>query len=354
MFFDSIAQLLHNFPVDQVDTHGQPFWSGTKRAPSPVVFDAADPTHLAFVAAAANLRAKNFGLRGRRAASDEDRAWFRKVLADVIVPDFVPRDGVRIARDDEELKAQSAAGPSSSAGDVDAEARAVAAKLPDPGTLAGFRLEPAEFEKDDDANGHMDFITACANLRARNYRIGEVDRHRAKQVAGKIIPAIATTTALVTGLVSLEMYKLLCAEPKPIEAFRNAFVNLALPLFALSEPLPPAANEYDLNGKKHRFTVWDRVDLKGPLTLAQFIAQFDERFGVEVQMISYGTAILYSFFASPKKIKKRMPMLMEDLGPSVAKTELGDRERFMVFEVCCTDKDDEDVDLPQIRYEIVR
>lgn len=33
---------------------------------------------------------------------------------------------------------------------------------------------PAEFEKDDDGNHHMDLITAAANLRARNYRIDEV------------------------------------------------------------------------------------------------------------------------------------------------------------------------------------
>jgi ubiquitin-activating enzyme E1 len=72
----------------------------------------------------------------------------------------------------------------------------------------GFQLTSINFEKDDDSNWHMDFVTACSNLRARNYRIKEESKYQTKFIAGKIIPAIATTTALVTGLVCLELYKL--------------------------------------------------------------------------------------------------------------------------------------------------
>ena len=75
----------------------------------------------------------------------------------------------------------------------------------------------------------MDFIYAAANLRARQYNIRESDMMAARKFVGDIIPAIATTTAICTGLVALELTKLVGKRPK--EAFCNNNFNLAVNSF---------------------------------------------------------------------------------------------------------------------------
>jgi ubiquitin-activating enzyme E1 len=76
------------------------------------------------------------------------------------------------------------------------------------GVVSGkFEIEAIEFEKDDETNFHIDFIHAAAQLRARNYKIHECDFGKTKMIAGRIIPAIATTTAMITGAVAAEFYK---------------------------------------------------------------------------------------------------------------------------------------------------
>lgn len=63
------------------------------------------------------------------------------------------------------------------------------------------QMTPMQFEKDDDSNGHVDFVTSASALRAKMYAIEPADRLKTKRIAGKIIPAIATATAAVAGLV---------------------------------------------------------------------------------------------------------------------------------------------------------
>ena len=61
-------------------------------------------------------------------------------------------------------------------------------------------LSSTEFEKDIDSNFHVDFIYASANARAQNYELTAMDWITVKIKAGKIVPALATTTAAIAAL----------------------------------------------------------------------------------------------------------------------------------------------------------
>jgi len=62
-----------------------------------------------------------------------------------------------------------------------------------------------EFDKDDDDT--LDFVTAAANLWSAAFAIEPKSKFDTKQMAGNIIPAIATTNAMIAALCVLQAYK---------------------------------------------------------------------------------------------------------------------------------------------------
>ncbi|KAF0036226.1 hypothetical protein F2P81_011538 [Scophthalmus maximus] len=339
-YSNNIRQLLHNFPPDQLTSSGAPFWSGPKRCPHPLEFSTSNELHMDYIVAAANLFAQTYGVQG-----STDRAGVVKILQEVKVPTFTPRSGVKIHVSDQELQ-------NSNSSVDDSRLDELKVQLPSPET-SQFKLCSIDFEKDDDTNFHMDFIVASSNLRAENYDIPPTDRHKSKLIAGKIIPAIATTTAAVVGLVCLELIKIVQGHKK-LESFKNGFMNLALPFFAFSEPIAaPKHKYYEID-----WTLWDRFEVTGlqpsgeEMTLRQFLDYFKNEQKLEITMLSQGVSMLYSFFMPAAKLKERLDLPMTEIVTKVSKKKLGKHVKALVFELCCNDLSDEDVEVPYVRYTI--
>ena len=99
-----------------------------------------------------------------------------------------------------------------------------------------------------------------------------------------------TTTAMITGLVQLELYKLILGLDK--DKFLSSNINLGLSFYEAFEPDNPIAakTEYDVIAMENvrpvpmGFTSWHKVDVNlGDITLGELIGKFPSlHHGVEL------------------------------------------------------------------------
>lgn len=154
-------------------------------------------------------------------------------------------------------------------------------------------MKPEEFEKDNDANFHIDFMYSMGNCRALSYKLEEMDWITVKLKAGRIVPALATTTASVAGLQTLELVKVLAKSKK--EAHRNIFLNLAVPFLQASEPGDVVKDKLT---DKIEVSLWDvwKVENAKKLTLAGLIKHLETTYeGLEVRDVMRGNTPIYFY-----------------------------------------------------------
>lgn len=303
-FRDRILNLIHNYPEDAMTKTGEKFWSGAKRFPLAARLELDNTVHIEFIKAVANIFACCYGIR----PSPEiellpvghqwrDDAYIRELLGSFEVPAWTPT----VEKVDEEENKEDSNDAQQPPMDIEADEQEFNNLLD---ALTGFNVssvnvDPADFEKDQDLNFHIDFIASAANLRASNYRIRQASRHKCKMIAGKIIPAIATTTASVTGLVMIELLKVL--QNKPLEAYKDSSNNLGLNMYMMQEPAPPvqAKEEHDpimmtdVKCYPEKFTKWDKIVIaRGKLSMQQFLDAFKEQTGLNVTVLYHIAAEL--------------------------------------------------------------
>ena len=226
------------YPPDFTDKEGNPFWRLPKRVPSALEFTHEDELVSQFIIAFACLRAKIFSIEIPEEI--RDKACQKDILEaanNKEIPEFVPNEekAKAIAKEnagdeDKEEEAPEEQANAENENEVDGNdyEKLIEQFKKIKSEIKSDDIKPEEFEKDDDTNYHIDAIHSLANLRSRNYTLDPMDWMTVKIKAGRIIPALATTTASIAGLQTLELVKVL--KQVKVEDVKNAFLNLAVPI----------------------------------------------------------------------------------------------------------------------------
>ena len=328
-----IQQLLFNFPEDYTNKDGSKFWSGSKRVPHPLPYNSNDELAFLFVKNYAIILARALSING-----DLSDNHIKEVSSKFKIPEFVPKNIKIKIKDDEPDDPQKLSANEQELEEAELSSLMKELSLYDKKKADPEKIHPESFEKDDDTNGHIDFIHACSNLRARNYKIKECDRQKTKMIAGKIIPAIATTTASITGIVSLQLYTLY--QTNKIEYLRDCYLNLGINALIMSEPREAIKNQDKENDPlllgpvkaiPPNWTIWDKITINKSMTCKELIDYIMKEYNVEVSTITSGNFTLFQSYS--KTAKARMTKKIEEIYNEQSKGKLNDNIKYLYLEI---------------------
>ena len=360
-----IQQLLYNFPPDCKNEEGKPFWSGSKKLPHNIPYNSNDELSFLFVKSYVHIISHAFGMNlTKEQKSDE---YIKNISAKVNLPKFSPKNmtiNISENANDANSGKEMIVGNDLKQDEKMCEKIFEELKKLDKSKVDANKINAEEFEKDHDENGHIDFIHSSANLRARNYEIVECDRPTTKITAGKIIPTIMTTTATVAGQVAMQLYTLIHTHEN--KYLRNLFFNLATNYYLFQEPYPPILNEDKTDEEEggplkcipNKWTIWDRLEMKGPKTCQEFFDEMFQKYGIKIDMLIANGEIIMSSL-DEESFEKNKNKKIEDLYLSIAKVKPKKNINYILLQLSANiDKatiknkefKDVSVEMPPIKY----
>lgn len=143
-----------------------------------------------------------------------------------------------------------------------------------------------DFDKDSIGLEHVEFLTILTNIRNTIYSINVCDEFTVKGIAGNIIPALCSTTSVISGFVMIEFLRYCLHYNKSyinnkIDSYSNNYINLATNLFISSSPVNDTNNE------------WRKIDLRN-LTIEDILIKIQNDFDSYVETIYINDKIVYS------------------------------------------------------------
>jgi len=310
-FRQKIYDLINQYPQDHVTNEGEEFWSGTKRFPKILNFTEENKDCVSNIESYIQIM---------------DQIYNRENMCsyDLINTELIKRDYKNALTEEEDKLYKEKELHTLNSEEIK---KFIIHFI----TYTSMKFNEIEFEKDDDKNGHIKFITSLSNLRATNYSIKTVSEFEAKGIAGKIIPALATTTSIVSGLVAIELYKLVSLQDYKLENFKNSFLSLGMSFMGSSEPVKC---KYKKIGEL-KISIWTTLEYKD-ITIRELINKLDKEYNINIDQIMYNDKTIYSTFINENKKKDLFCKKISELCNLINKS---DNYSLMVS---ISDKDDDE------------
>lgn len=163
---------------------------------------------------------------------------------------------------------------------------------------------PIEFEKDDDDLGHVQWIWLASNMRNIQYSIPQSDLWETRKIAGNIIPALITTTSLISGFQILEFIRVVklyksskyveTENKTDIDLYKNRFVNLNTNYLDGINPSPIQVYKLgdDNNNGNLYLSVWTNFKTSS-LNTEQIISQIELETKKKIEFMTHGNKTIY-------------------------------------------------------------
>jgi ubiquitin-activating enzyme E1 len=293
-----IKKLIEDFPHDFTNKDGSLFWSGSKRFPNIINYDINNQDCSDFIKYYSILLAKSINVK---IIDDDD--YIKKIIEKTEIPEYISKNNIIPSREKELEEISSLK---------------ISLNNFDNTKIDKNNLIPQYFEKDNDSNKHVFFINLCSNLRANNYKIEKSNEQQTKMIAGRIVPAIATTTASITGFACIQLMTLLHSDD--VSLVKNCYFNTSFNIYNINNPsdvINMEDQEYNplMDGPTiavpKGWTVWDIINIKGPMTCQEFIDYFKQVYNVNISGIACNFKNIFQIFMPSKK--KKLPLHIEKI-----------------------------------------
>lgn len=300
LFHNNIKKLLEEMPPNHKTSDGKDFWVGSKKCPKLIMFDPNNEDHFNFVQATGFLIAQIYGI------TTDDFKDLTKIKSNIIT------------------------------------------LLNSPLVLESnhnqITLYPIEFEKDDDSNMQIKMIHSGSKIRAETYGIDPVDFDAVKGIAGKIIPAIVTTTAIVSGFSLSQVVNILFEN-------KTTYTELATNLSTNSILVSKSRAAKTVQYKGIKCGLWEQLVINNnnnEPSIYTFVEQFEKQYGITIGTIFYKETMLMVDFVDDEPISQ---LLTSKLGINFKQ---GDCLKLTIVEEEDEEKKEETkkivISLPIIKY----